>query len=86
MKDHGPFIRSALPAYERMVDCMGGWSEANFSSWKMATEVNEECEHYRNGLGFTLPNVGVQDNKNLSSAQKELLLWHWKLGISMQRV
>jgi hypothetical protein len=22
MKDHGPFIRSALPAYERMVDCM----------------------------------------------------------------
>ena len=23
---------------------------------------------------------------NLSSAQKELLLWHWKLGISMQRI
>jgi hypothetical protein len=33
-----------------------------------------------------LPNVGLNDNKNLSSAQKELLLWHWKLGISMQRV
>jgi hypothetical protein len=53
---------------------------------KMATEVDEEFEHYRNGLGFTLPNVGLQDNKNLSSAQKELLLWHWKLVISMQRV
>jgi hypothetical protein len=86
MKEHGPFIRSALPAYERMVDSMGSWNEANFSSWKMVTEsVDAEFEHYKN-TGFMLPNVGLDDNKNLSSAQKELLLWHWKLGISMQRV
>ena len=31
-------------------------------------------------------NVSSDENANLSSAQKELLLWHWKLGISMQRV
>ena len=86
MKNHGPFIRSALPAYEKMVDCMGSCNEANFTSWKMATEiVNDEFEHYKN-MGFMLPNVGLDANKNLSSAQKELLLWHWKLGISMQRV
>ena len=26
------------------------------------------------------------ENENLSMPQKELLLWHWKLGIGMQRV
>ena len=26
------------------------------------------------------------ENANLLNAQKELLLWHWKLGISMQQV
>ena len=33
-----------------------------------------------------MPNVGVDANVNLDSAKKELLLWHWKLGISMPRV
>ncbi len=27
--------------------------------------------------------VGTTSNANLSGPQKELLLWHWKLGISM---
>ncbi len=27
--------------------------------------------------------VGAASNANLSGPQKELLLWHWKLGISM---
>ena len=31
MRDHGPNIRSALPQYERKVDCLGGWSEDNLS-------------------------------------------------------
>ncbi len=30
------------------------------------------------------PCVGGLKNKNLSMPQKELLLWHWKLGIGMQ--
>ena len=37
------------------------------------------------GLGMC-SNVLLDENANLSSAQKELLLWHWKLGISIQRV
>jgi len=32
------------------------------------------------------PCVSDIANENLSSAQKELLLWHWKLGINMQRI
>jgi hypothetical protein len=36
--------------------------------------------HY---LHFCAPCVGVPANKNLSGPQKELLKWHWKLGIGM---
>ncbi len=32
------------------------------------------------------PCVGNSKNKNLASPQRELLLWHWKLGINMYRV
>ena len=32
------------------------------------------------------PCVGVDENQNLSGPQKELLTWHWKLGIGMQRI
>ncbi len=34
----------------------------------------------------SFPCVGGLENKNLSMPQKELLLWHWKLGIGMQCV
>lgn len=30
--------------------------------------------------------VGSSTNVNLSGAQRELLLWHWRLGISMSRI
>ena len=30
IKDHGPFIRSTLPRYERKFDCLGAWSEENY--------------------------------------------------------
>ena len=32
------------------------------------------------------PCVGTEDNANLSGPQKELLTWHWKLGISMGQI
>ena len=32
------------------------------------------------------PSIGDAENSNLNSPQKELLLWHWKLGIGMQRI
>ena len=35
-------------------------------------------------LNFVLLCVGSVENENLTVAQRELLLWHWKLGIGMQ--
>ena len=32
------------------------------------------------------PCVSTDENQNLTRAQKELLLWHWKLGIGTSRV
>ena len=37
-------------------------------------------------LNLVLQCVGDVENENLSAAQRELLLWHWKLGIGMQQV
>ena len=48
--------------------------------------VDQEYGHYCCLSSFGSPNVAIELNVNLSSAQKELLLWHWKLGISMQRI
>jgi hypothetical protein len=30
--------------------------------------------------------VGMEENTNLLGPQKELLTWHWKLGVGMQRI
>jgi hypothetical protein len=38
------------------------------------------------GLFTSFPGVGGLVNENLTMAQKELLLWHWRLGVGMQRV
>ena len=40
-------------------------------------------DHYTNFSGSC---VGISNNDNLSTPQKELLKWHWKLGISMYRI
>ena len=40
-------------------------------------------DHYTNFSGSC---VGISNNKNRSTPQKELLKWHWKLGISMYRI
>ena len=44
--------------------------------------VEDEYDQY---AGFCGPCVASDTNHNLTSAQKELLLTHWKLGVSMQR-
>jgi hypothetical protein len=49
------------------------------------TEIDAEFSHYA-GSGYAFSNVSSEANRYLSSAQKELLLWHLRLGISMQRV
>ena len=82
MKEHGPHIRSALPQYKRQVDFLGGWSDEHFKRWKLSTiAVEQDFGHYCCGSAHATPNVAIDANVNLSSAQKELLLWHWKLGI-----
>ena len=35
-------------------------------------------------LNLVLQCVGAVKNENLTAPQRELLLWHWKLGIGMQ--
>jgi hypothetical protein len=37
-------------------------------------------------LHFCGPCIGASENENLSAPQKELLKWHWKLGIGMYHV
>ena len=32
------------------------------------------------------PWVGSSENQNVTDPQKELLVWHWKLSISMYRI
>ena len=39
-----------------------------------------DSEHFSNFCGAC---VGAAENENISPAQKELLKWHWKLGIGM---
>jgi len=66
------------------VDFLGGWTSALFQECNDAcTEIDMEFGHYA-GSGYAFLNLSSEANQNLSSAQKELLLWHWKLGISMQ--
>ena len=45
--------------------------------------IHNEHEHYAQFCG---PCVGSSVNENISGAQKELLLWHWKWGFSMRRI
>jgi hypothetical protein len=40
-------------------------------------------KHYSHFCG---PCVSTTENENLSAPQKELLKWHWKLGISMYHI
>ncbi len=42
-----------------------------------------DLEHFLNFCGAC---VGAAENENISAAQKELLTWHWKLGIRMYRI
>ena len=87
MKEHGSYIRSALPNYQRKSDALGSFSEGLFENWDLKLAVDEEFDQHISSLVHALPSgVGVPENTNLSSAQKELLLWHWKLGVSMQRI
>jgi hypothetical protein len=55
-----------------------------FRSWYV--EIEDFEYEFRQASVMCHPCVSDADNINLSSGQKELLLWHWKWGISMQRI
>ena len=44
-----------------------------------------EFGHYC-GTGYACSNLSSDENTNILSAPKELLLWHWKSSIFMQQV
>ncbi len=49
-----------------------------------ATPIKENLDHdFCTYSKICYPCVGTASNTNLSGPQKELLSWHWKLGISM---
>jgi hypothetical protein len=45
-----------------------------------------ECEHNFDMEASLFPTVADPTNVNLTPGQKELLLWHWRLGVSMSRI
>jgi hypothetical protein len=45
-----------------------------------------ECEHNFDTDASLFPSVADPSNINLTPGQKELLLWHWRLGISMSHI
>jgi hypothetical protein len=85
---YGPKLMSALARTGlECLDFFGGIATKEVSRYspvaKEVSLVEDEYEHYSKFCG---PCVGHQDNDNLSGPQKELLLWHWRTGISMFRL
>ena len=78
-KDIGHHFRSAMSIQDRYL--------GNIGTGKWSTSVDEFDYEFGTVAQVMMYNgVGNDDNINLTRAQKELLLWHWRLGISMHRV
>ena len=75
-KDFGPSFRSAITKMNRSFGFTGRWK----------VPVDEFEYEFGNYAQMLCGCVGADANENLTQAQKELLLWHWKLGISMHRI
>ena len=55
-------------------------------SWNFAPSTFDHPSHRKQASAFErcFPCVGDETNQQLTGPQKELLTWHWKLGINMQ--
>ena len=73
-REIGPNFRSALAVSKR--GFTGRWSVA-VDDFEYDFGTMHQLFH---------PCVSSPENANLTNAQKELLMWHWKLGISMHRI
>ena len=72
----GHHFRSAIKSWDRHLGFRQKWQvEMDKFDYEFGTAVQMVC-----------PCVGTDENINLTCAQKELLLWHWRLGISMHRI
>ncbi len=85
-------LRSSLARHA--MDFNGSWEEAQQSlqlrsigadrNWN---KDREEFEYEFKAMeAMVCPCVGDDANSNLTGPQRELLLWHWRLGCSMKRV
>lgn len=70
----GPIMRSGL--------CQARLSVLDFFG-EIESSVSSIVDNAESNCFPCFPCVGDSENSNLTSPQRELLLWHWKLGISM---
>jgi hypothetical protein len=73
----GPIMRSGL--------CRARLSALDFFG-EIDSSVSSIVDNAESNCFPCFPCVGDSANDNLTSPQRELLLWHWKLGINMHRV
>ena len=84
-----PFMRSGMTFTKlNRLDSFGDMHATddyqNLALYSGGSSMPEhEFEHYSK---FCCPCIGDISNDNLSNPQKEMLLWHWKLGIRMQHI
>jgi transposase InsO family protein len=72
-----PLMRSGL--CQARLSALDFFGEINASVSPIVDNADSNC--------FScFPSIGDSENANLTNPQKELLLWHWKLGIGMQRI
>ena len=91
-KKIGPQLRSALVKHS--LDIRGALTTAKRAALNSTLgfprhwdqdRLDFEIE-YNAVQQWCLPCVGDDSNTNLTNPQRELLLWHWKLGCSMSRI
>jgi hypothetical protein len=87
-REYASKMRSALKA-SRLFTALDFFGEMPFT---MPAQYSNKVEDMvpkvsrQRALNLVLSCVGSVENENLTVAQRELLLWHWKLGIGMQLI
>lgn len=88
----GPRLRSVLARYELAFQDL--WEQARTATTQQKLGLN--CKWSQEKLQFDYafiqaqamccPCVDHDSNEDLTGPQRELLLWHWKLGVSMSPI
>ena len=88
----GPRLRSALARHE--LAFQDRWEQARTAATRQKLGFNRKWSQdklrfeyeFAQTQAMCCPCVGDDSNENLTGPQRELLLWHWKLGVSMSRI